>query len=300
MLVKSVSSLLLLGHTTITVSLRILVHIHSLTLPSLGILSLILLRLLHPPRQLGIGPVGIKSLGSALVLVQILLMQERRLQRPSLWQLKYQSIPRKVNTAPMSLQHVQPKQEVHILIPQPLLRIHNGYTAGEVVSPNLQGRYVNSSQYLPGTNPNGRTLKPSIEQMEQLAPLRTGRTHDGALRAAIHKRLEGMAVDFGVNVEHQDSTHGLGILFHHLTVLRVDVALPSLIGKVLLGLNVVRVGTEPGRHLIFLTSRHGPLIRTLNATHHHILPPKSDTGFTCPGCLDLGCQIRVVIIELLD
>ena len=109
-----------------------------------------------------------------------------------------------------------------------------------------------------------------------------------------------MTVDLGVDVQHEDPAHALGILLHHLMILRVDILLPLLVIKVLLGLNVVGVGLEAPLHVALLglglRGSHGPR----DSTAHHFFAPQLDPGLPRTGRSDLGGQGWVVIVQFLD
>ena len=83
--------------------------------------------------QIRIGLGRIKPSSPPLVFVQVIFMQERCLHGLSVWQTKHQGTLLQVNFVPVPFEHVQAEEEVHVLVSNPLLQVHDCDGAGEEV-----------------------------------------------------------------------------------------------------------------------------------------------------------------------
>mmetsp|Transcript_3178 Transcript_3178/g.5801 ORF Transcript_3178/g.5801 Transcript_3178/m.5801 type:complete len:207 (+) Transcript_3178:229-849(+) len=185
---------------------------------------------------------------------QILLVQKRRLHRTSRTTTanrKPQHILPIVNTTPMPLQHIQPKQTLHILIPQPIALHHRNRTR-KIIPPNRQIHHVNLAQYLARPNPHGNAGESIVHQVQQPQPIGARAAHNGALRARVDEHLERLLVHEAVHVEHQYATHAFGVFFHHLLVLLLDVLESYFFAKVFVGIGVHGVVLECVSHFDLL------------------------------------------------
>ena len=146
----------------------------------------------------------------------------------------------------------------------------------------------------------GRSLEPLVDQMQQLASLGTGAAHNGTLRTGVDEGLQWMAIDLGVDVQHEDPAHALGILLHHLVILIVHILLPLLLTKILLGLHVVGAGLETTSHVALLGLGLGGPHGSRDSPADGLLTPQLDPGLPRTGRSELGGQSGAVIIQFLD
>jgi len=78
------------------------------------------------------------------------------------------TVIRQVYVAAMALQHVEPKEHVHVLVTEPLaIRVHDSEGTREMAAGDFYFGKVNSSQYFTRPNSNSRTLKSIIQEMEK-------------------------------------------------------------------------------------------------------------------------------------
>jgi hypothetical protein len=121
-------------------------------------------------------------------------------------------------TNPVSLQHVQTKQEVHVWL------IQHGEWTIEKRAANLQLRNVHTSN--DGSRAHANRLpisptittgwshtpvtdtypasKPCVDQPHDPTLLSTLLGHDGVLRTTVHERFQRNAVHLGIDIQHRD------------------------------------------------------------------------------------------------
>jgi hypothetical protein len=260
--------------------------------------------------QLLVGLCGIESLCPALGFVQVLFVQKGRLEdRASQTELKFalHQIDRAVET----LEHVQSQQQVHVFWlgrgrfvafifgvvaaaaagPRQGRVVHNGDAAGKVVVPDLELDNVDPPQYLSCPDPDGHSVEARVQQVQDPAPLGAGLAHDGHLGPTVDKGLEGVGIDLGVDVEHQDPAHALGVFLHGLHVLLIDQTLGVLLGKIFLGLGVVGILLEALLKVSLLVEGLGRCRRRSDGISDPFLPPDLDGLFEAWRLLDLSCQV---------
>jgi hypothetical protein len=134
-------------------------------------------------------------------------------------------------------------------------------------------------------------VKARIKQVQDPTPLGAGLAHDGHLGPAVDKGLEGMGIDLGVDVEHQNPAHALGVFLHGLHVLFIDQALSVLLGKIFLGLCVVGVLLEALLKVSLLVEGLGVRCRRSDGIGDPFLPPDLDGFFKVWRLLDLLSQV---------
>ena len=91
-----------------------------------------------------------------------------------------------------------------------------------MIVPDLELYNVDSPQNLTRPNADSHSVKSRVQQVKNPTLLGTGLAHDGHLRSAVDKGLEGMRINLRVDVKHEHSTHALGVFLHRPHVLLVD------------------------------------------------------------------------------
>lgn len=151
-----------------------------------------------------------------------------------------QHILSQVNTHLMTLQHIQPKQQIHVLA------LHDREARRQRIRPDLYLGGVDAAEDLGGANPNGGAAIARVDQAHDAAGLGSGGRHDCGLGAGIDKGFDGDLVDQGVDVEHGDAAEDFGIVFKGLLHIFVHPLQPDHLFDLGLRFQVERVGVEEG------------------------------------------------------